>query len=299
MGSPNALMGGRRWTMKILALTYERDWDLPEHEVLYLDRNDIEQKGWADAFARIMVFKPDLIVEREFNDGKAIYDPIYRAFAQVPKAWWWIDSHISFDARKDYARNFDYLFLAVSRNVKPLKQYLGHDRVHWLPLCWPYQANAITPNTETKEYDISFVGRWNREWFPQRTEYIERLKARYGDRFHAVTDYQNMLSIVRRSKVSFNCAIQDDLNFRVFEVLGCGTQLVTNLVDDLFKVEGLAGRVVYYQSFDDLVHLIDLILEGNPNFTRDTVDNQQWVKSNHCLCHRLRYIINTVNGHTP
>lgn len=283
--------------MKILALTYERDWDLPEHEVLYLDRNDIEQKGWAEAFARIKVFRPELIVEREFNDGKAIYDPIYRAFAHIPKAWWWIDSHIAFDHRKDYARNFYYLFLAVSRNVEPLKAFLGHDRVYWLPLCWPYQADTITPNTETKEYDISFVGRWNREWFPQRTEYIERLKAHYGDRFHAVTDYQNMLSIVRRSRVSFNCAIQDDLSFRVFEVLGCGTEIVTDPADDLFKVEGLKDRVSVYRNFDELVKLIDGILAGEVK--HDTAASQQWVKSAHCLCHRLRYIINTVNGHTP
>jgi len=279
--------------MKILALTYERDWDLPEHEILYLDCNSKMASFQAAAFG------PDLVIEREFNDGKAVYDELLNcgALRGVPKAWWWIDSHIAFDPRKDYARNFDYLFLAVSRNVEPLKQYLGHDRVHWLPLCWPYQTDAITPNTETKEYDISFVGRWNREWFPQRTEYIERLKAHYGDRFHAVTDYQNMLSIVRRSKVSFNCAIQDDLNFRVFEVLGCGTEIVTDPVDDLFKVEGLKDRVSVYHDFDELMKLIDGILAGE--IKHDTAASQQWVQSSHCLCHRLRYIINTVNGHTP
>lgn len=297
MGSPNALMGGRRWTMKILALTYERDWDLPEHEITYLDIKDIEQRGWAKAFAEIIAFKPDLILERQFNDGKALYDPIYKAFSSIPKAWWWIDSHLQFDQMKDYAQNFDYLFLAVSRNVEPLKAYLGHDRVCWLPLCWPYPANTIIPNTEPKEYDVSFVGRWNREWFPQRTEYIEKLKTHYGDRFHAVTDYQNMLSIVRRSKVSFNCAIRNDLNFRVFEVLGCGTEIVTDPVDDLSKVEGLKDRVSVYHDFDELVKLIDGILAGEVK--HDTAETQQWVKSAHCLKDRLRYIINTVNGHTP
>lgn len=282
--------------MRILALTYERDWELEAdgHEILYIDRNEIDRRGWPSVLADISSFAPELIIEREFNDGRAIYDIIYRHFAEIPKAWWWIDSHIAYEGRKDYAKNFDYVFLAVSRNVEPLKAYLGHDRVYHLPLCWPYRSDLISLDDPPKDYPISFVGRWKEiaRWFPERQDYVDKLQDHYGDRFHAVTDYEHMLSILRRSQVSFNYAIRNDLNFRFFEVLGCGAQLVTNPVSDLFQIDGLEQRLSLYRNFSDLTAQIDDLLSGKTK--HDTQDNRRWIQQHHCLVHRLRYIVDTI-----
>lgn len=278
--------------MRILALTYERDWELEAdgHEILYLDPN-----SKMDSF-QAAAFMPDLVIEREFNDGVAHYEELLDcgALQGTPKAWWWIDSHIAYEGRKDYAKNFDYVFLAVSRNVKPLKAYLGHDRVYHLPLCWPYRSDLISFDDPPKDYPISFVGRWKEiaRWFPERQDYIDKLQDHYGDRFHAVTDYEHMLSILRRSQVSFNYAIRNDLNFRFFEVLGCGAQLVTNPVSDLFKVDGLEQRLSLYRNFSDLTAQIDDLLSGKTR--HDTQDNRRWIQQHHCLVHRLRYIIDTI-----
>jgi spore maturation protein CgeB len=276
--------------VKILALTYERDWELPEHEVMYADAKE------GISLNAIKAFDPDIILEREFNDGIAHYEALLKHFPDVPKAWWWIDSHLQYEAKKDYARNFDYVFLAVSRNVEPLRSYLRNGWVFWLPLCWPYPSDKIIPNTQPKRYDISFVGRWNPQWFPERTRYIELLKQHYGDRFHAVTDYDNMLSIVRQSKVSLNCAIRNDLNFRVFEVLGCGTELITDPVSDLFSVEGLENWANIYRSPGDLIRTIDRLLAGEIRHDMGAI--QEEIKAKHTLKQRLHYILNTIHAHS-
>ena len=286
--------------MRILYLSYERGLEIAErgHEVLYTDIEQIRTKGFEQVKQEIRDFRPELVIEREFNDGKASYEMVYdflrEAFPKAPRCWWWIDSHLNFDQRIDYARRFDYLFLAVSVNVERLRKSLGHQRVFWLPLCWPYRADAILPNHEEKTQPIVFVGRWDKENFPDRTAYIERLREHYGGAFLALTDYEKMLTIIRGSRVAFNCAIRGDLNFRVFEVLGSATELVTDDVPDLHKIRGLEEKLTIYKDWNDLVAKIDRLLANDPRATHDTLKTQQWVKERHCLVHRHQALLEMV-----
>ncbi len=286
--------------MRILYLSYERGLEIAErgHEVLCTDIEEIGKRGWEQVKQEIRDFRPQLVIEREFNDGKASYEMVYdflkEAFPQVPRCWWWIDSHLNLERRLDYARRFDYLFLAVSANVERLRERLGHKRVFWLPLCWPYRTDAILPNYEPIEHPIVFVGRWDKENFPDRTAYIEKLREHYDPDFLAVTDYENMLAIIRRAKVAFNCAIRGDLNFRVFEVLGSGTELVTDDVPDIHKIAGLEERLTIYRDWDDLVAKIDRILANDPKATHNSLQTQQWVKERHCLVHRHQALLEMV-----
>lgn len=287
--------------MRILSLSYERNLELAErgHEIMYLDINRIEKEGWCQVFADLMAFEPiDLVIEREFNDGRAIYDGVLKHLHTPAKAWWWIDSHVGWERGKEYAKHFDYIFMAISAHIEPLKTYLGHDRVYHLPLCWPYRSDLIAPNSEPKEYELSFVGRWKEfaASLPQRSEYIAFLKEKLGERFYAVTDYQNMLSIVRRSKVSFNYSVLGDMNFRTFEVLGCGTELLTNDVPDLRRIAGLEQRLVIYKDKDDLLDLTNRLLGGDESLCHDTLSNQQWVKEHHSLINRHLSLLRMIEG---
>lgn len=280
--------------MRIVYLSYERGIELAErgHEVFYTNINEIEEKGLEAVVAGVKAFEPHIILEREYNDGKAVYTAFHeRLKAECPdalRAMWFIDTHVAHDRHLEYAKHFDVVFLAVSRFVPEFKALLGEKRAFWLPLCWPYRSDTIQPNYLMVDYPVSFVGRWKEleQWFPKRAWYVRKLKERYGPDFHAVTDYQNMLSIVKRSKVSFNYSIADDLNFRVFEVLGSGTELITNDVPDLHKVTGLEERLTIYNGLEDLVECIQRLLGNDPAVTHNTLSNQKWVKERHCLVNR-------------
>src|SRR5438477_8289929 len=78
----------REKNSNILALTYDHSWELPP--------------GWNATYHNInskfkIINYPDLIIEREFNDGKAIYDALYAGALKktTPKVFWFIDSHVS------------------------------------------------------------------------------------------------------------------------------------------------------------------------------------------------------------
>jgi hypothetical protein len=274
--------------MRILNLSYQPVPNLPEHEWLHRSINDLGTTGWTGLIEEVAAFKPDLIIEREWNDSKALYGRIYEAFQNVPKAWWWIDAHVLYEYRKPYARNFDYLFLAVSKFVDQAENEI-HRPSRWLPLSCPWEAGGCFPNNERKEIAVSFVARITpTQYFERRIECVKRLQDHFGSLFHFETT-PDMVSIVRRSKVSMNCAYNQDLNFRYFEVLGCGTELVTDAVPDLYRVPGLEERVTIYHNFDEMLSLVSEVLHGKIRHNMPEI--QQWIRDNHCIEHRYRQII--------
>lgn len=276
--------------MKILYLSYERGLELTKHghQIMHVDAETLADGisttlNYQNKLEEIKVFKPELILEREFNDEKAIFNSFYswakKNLPYTKRVWWGIDTHIAYSRHKEYAKNFDKVFYAVSKYAQELGGL-------WLPLCYPGRTDSIVPNYSPVKFDISFVGRWNPEWFPERTAFINGLREVYGDKFHAVTDYLNMFSIIRHSKVSVNYAIKDDLNFRVFEVLGLGTELVTNDVPDLHKIEGLISRLIAFDGFQGATLGIDGILSNSVGFTHNTFANQLWIRKHHTLLNR-------------
>lgn len=276
--------------MKIVYLSYERGIELEkDHQIYYTDINDIETRSYDVVFKEALAFKPDLIIEREFNDAKALYMQLLydlkQALPDVIRAKWFIDTHVAEGMHKLYAQHIDVGFFAVSRTVEIFKKLLGEKNAFWLPLCYPQHSNSIIPNYNPIKYEVSFVGRFNK-WFPERTAYIGKLRDHYGDKFYAVTDYKRMSTIIKQSKVSFNCSITDDMNFRVFEVLAMGTELVTNSVPDIYKIKGLKEKLYIYGDFEDLTTAIDGIVANDPTFTHNTIQTQKWIKSHHTLYNR-------------
>lgn len=288
--------------MRIIALTYERGWELEkDHDIFYADINGISELGWDEAAKRLLEFEPDIVIEREFNDGKALYMPLlYRLKKAKPDliiTKWFIDTHLQKRLHQMYAGVVDVGFFALSRCADEFEDYMGEGNAFWLPLCYPYRSDTINKNYNEIKYPLSFVGRWGKTLgFMERTDYIHKLHKMYGSKFHSVTDYDNMLSIIKRSKVTFNHSIGDDLNFRVFEALGCGTELVTNDVPDLHKVKGLTDYLTIYSGSGGLYAAIEAIWADDPAFTHNMLKAQDFIKEKHTMKNRLNSILEMVES---
>ena len=282
--------------MKIVYLGLDRNIELDQkHQVKHLDYRDIQARGLDSVVDEIAQFNPDLLFEREYNDGLSVYDKLIdRIAADVPgcvKALWLIDTHVQYLRHKEYHKKFDITFMAISKFVD---EFNKDHPTFWLPLCYPGRTDSIKRNKGDIDHDVVFVGRWG-NMFPERTRLLEVLARRYKGKFYGIKDYENMERIIRRSVVSFNCSIMDDMNFRVFETMAAGVELVTNEVPDLYKIEGLTDRINIYHNDQELVQMIDDILDSKRE--REVVKNQYWIRDNHCLIHRHIAMLNMVSSH--
>ena len=288
--------------MRILYLSQERNIDLAKkNEVLYLDFNTKGENGQfpRETYEMIVAFDPEVLLEREFNDGKSKYPEIVNFVKEkVPackRAVWLIDSHCNLEWHLAYAPLFDYVFVAISRYQPIIAGHLNKigskTKTFWLPLCYPFNVSKIKRNKSRVPFDIVFVGRWGK-WFGQRTDLIDKLQKKYGNQFFAITDYMNMEEYLRQGVISFNCSLADDMNFRVFETLANGVELVTNDVPDLHLIKGLEGRINIYHSEEELYKLCDEILAGKRE--NDVIKSQIWVANHHSLVHRHREILKMI-----
>jgi Glycosyl transferases group 1 len=289
-------------TLNILYLSYERDTDLEKiHNVMYLDCTMKNKEGEypKELYKKVKDFKPDVLIEREHNDKKAMYIDIVTwvqiNFPKCIRCAWLIDNHCNFDWHKSYAPLFNYVFVAISKYQPILASFLrkigSKTIVFWLPVCYPYRTDKIKRNKSHVPFDIVFVGRWD-GYFKKRTELIKKLQDKYGEDFFPITDYANMEEYIRQGIISFNCSLLDDMNFRVFESIANGIELVTDDVPDLHLIHGLVERINVYRNEEEMMKEIDDILDCK--LEHDVIRTQIWVQNHHALIHRHKAILEMI-----
>lgn len=211
---------------------------------------------------------------------------------EVKRAMWFIDTHVAFASHLKYAHHFQYMFFAISRFVPIFKNQYKKAKVYWLPLCFPHVS--LPPMAIDIKHRATFVGRWNQQWFPERTQLVEQLKKNKW--FFAITDYNKPYQIMSESDISFNRSIGEDLNFRVFEALACGTELVTNHVADIDKIKGLKNHAHIYKKDGDAIKMVEDVIIGKRKYKANRESQREYVRKSHLLHHRFTELLKMVNG---
>ena len=278
--------------MKIVSLSYELTGLEDEYEVLMVNPHTIQQNSLEVEIQKIKDFSPDLMIEREFNDGVALYDNLYKALPKVTKAWWNIDQHTTYALHTSYANYFDYVFCAQSWFI-PGVTWETTARVFYLPLSFTKPASYLTQDEAEKTITLSFIGNI-RSFHKKRASYVEALLMKYPDmRAEIIMDFEEMFKTLQASKATFNCSLANDLNFRVFEALASGTNVITDYLTDIYMIEGLAERLFIYErtSEEEMFEAVEKALLTDTNST-------DFIRSFHCLNHRYSQMLEMINSNT-
>lgn len=173
-----------------------------------------------------------------------------------------VDSHIH-SWYPFYAQGFDICLLSLSGH-KPLFEgnFLPSSRI------WPSPAFAKEndrPNIDgslVPEWDVVFVGNVDKEKTPQRARFLHELQQKIPGLMVMRGNYRLLYP---RARLVLNFCEFGDLNFRVFEALGCGAALVTPYVGHGFARMFTEGKdLLCYdaKSPDDAARVIGKALEN-------------------------------------
>ncbi|MBN2120464.1 MAG: glycosyltransferase [Candidatus Omnitrophica bacterium] len=178
-----------------------------------------------------------------------------------PAVFYAIDTHLKKPYRKirQQARHYDIVFCAQQEAVKRLRKEAGVDAV-WLPL--GYNSKIIGKLDLPKKYDIAFVGRDAQKF--ARGKQLKLLKKKYPNSFIGQAPYTKIPEIYSSAKIGFNSCIRNDINVRTFEIMACGSMLMTNLIkgngfSDIFQDK---RHCVVYRNDRELLELIDYYLDN-------------------------------------
>ena len=179
-------------------------------------------------------FIPDVVVAADFSSPPTL--PGVENFPCLT-VFYSIDSHIH-SWHPVYSQAFDACLHSLKDHHAAFERaWLPSDRVWWSPA---FAKDSDYPDFHAKkEYKSVFVGTDNSELAPKRHNFLKKLSELQPDFYVTRGKYRD---IYNKSHVIVNQAEHDDLNFRVFEAMGCGGALVTPLIGHGLEELFINGR---------------------------------------------------------
>lgn len=222
-------------------------------------------------------------------------EPMYLGLErlEVPTAWYTLDAHLHLHWHKAYAAVFDFVFVAQRDYVASYEFDPDRQTVRWLPLfCQPARDRHARLD---KLYEVSFVGMLNDRWKPARSALLKAL----SERLPLYIGSGEYVTVFNRSKIVLNECAANDVNFRVFEALSCGTLLLTERVGNGFE-ELFRDRehLVMYDrhDLDQIVELAEFYLAHDEERERIAQAGRALVLERHTALHRALTIDHVVSS---
>lgn len=181
-----------------------------------------------DDIVRLAGWEPDVVVVADKSRP-----PFVLGMERFPchTVFYAVDTHIH-SWYPLYAQGFDACIVSLRDHLPlMLERRLSPEQVLWSPAFAP---NSPAPQPQSPEFECLFVGNVNPDTTPQRRIFLQALAMMVP-----LTIRQgNYRDLYAKARVVLNFCEHGDLNFRVFETLGCGNCLVTPAVghgqNDLF-----------------------------------------------------------------
>lgn len=173
--------------------------------------------GWEE-LVRTAGFTPDVLVVADKSRA-----PFVLGMEDFPclTVFYSVDSHIH-SWQPFYAQGFDACLVSLRDHLARFAgAFLPPERVWWSP-AFAWAADAPCPDVD-KDTDCLFVGNVNAA-LPRRAAFLDALGGRLPGLVVTRGAYRELYP---RARVLLNHCEHGDLNFRVFEAMGCGGCLVT------------------------------------------------------------------------
>jgi hypothetical protein len=224
----------------------------------------------------------------QIDDGLAYLHPSNLR----PAAWWAIDTHLNFDGCLRKAAGFDLVFAAQRDGADRLRA-AGVEGASWLPLACDPEFHK--KHDLAKRFDVCFVG----HLLPgPRTELLDLIQRRFPNTFVGQRYFEAMAETYSASRVVFNRSVRNDVNMRVFEVVACGSLLLTNDLrdngqEDLFR-DGI--HLATYREAEELLDKIAYYLRREDVRERIAAAGREEALAKHTYRHRMERLLADVEA---
>ena len=212
-----------------------------------------------------------------------------------------VDSHIH-SYYPYYAQGFDVCLVSLRDHIERFQNLaLANERIIHapafakdddLPQIEPESILNNIIGTEVEPWDLLFVGNVNPETTPLRKDFLDHLGQEIPGLHVTRGDYR---SLFPKAKIVLNYCELGDLNFRVFEALGCGSCLLTPMVGHGFTEIFTPGKDLFtyeMKNWEDAAAKVRWLLE-HPGLRLEAAKlGQAKVNASHRAIHRAEALTN-------
>lgn len=189
-------------------------------EVIRADHDLSRPRTWDDILALTGGMTPRILVTAD-----ASTPPPVTGLEDFPclTVFYAVDSHIH-SWYPLYGQAFDLCLVSLREDLpRFVKGRLNSDTVRWSP-AYALDHHRPPPEAAPPEWDLLFVGTVDPARAPERHAFLTEAQARFSG-LHVTRG--NFTVLYPKAKLVLNECTRGELNFRVFEALGCGACLLT------------------------------------------------------------------------
>ena len=235
--------------------------------------------------------RPEFDAYLRIDDGDYKFDIPHDRLK--PSFFYVSDTHLKkpFLAIRKAARFYDHVFCAQYSGCVKLRNLYGA-KVSWLPhACDPQLHRDMGLE---RKLDVAFVGN---DGGNPRKFLLQELRERYPNLYIGNVPYMDIAGIYSSAKIGFNYSIGNDINMRMFEVMGCGAMLLTNYIEgngfsDIFSNK---KNLVTYNLPQEIFSMIDYYLKNDSERQGIAKEGRNLVVANHTYGNRASFILGTIS----
>ena len=269
-------------------------WQL-ENMKLPVKAHDISSDFGEIDFAQVLkstpqTMSPDLFLWIESVSG---FLPVNVKGKGFPTACYLIDSHLNLQSHLNWAKHFDFVFIAQKEYLLEFKK-AGFEKVFWLPL--GADPDIHSKKNVSKIYNVGFVGSVNGSLHQRRVNLLNKINSEVKVSYSRCW-WNEMAEFFSASKIVFNNAINNDLNMRLFEAMSTGSFLLTDLAinsgqEQMFK----DGEDLGIYNEDNVVNKITYYLKNEREREKIAQNGKKIIHNAHTYSHRTEELLRVCFG---
>lgn len=266
----------------------------------------VKRPTWTNFYNKLPFFilrgKPVYIQSliRKFNksfdvilevDGAGQYHLSGYKKLNIPTVLWGIDHDPDKIKFLNYFKNdFSYNFYCHKNYM-----YRFDKECFWLPVACDPEINKKFDLA--KIYDIVFIGNTISKHYLERVRLLKLISEKFNLKIFRGVYGEEMAKIYSQAKTVSNKSVRGDLNMRIFEVLPCGSLLITERLKPEAGLEELfqdRKHLVLYDNENDLLEKIDYYLSHESEREEIAQEGHKEALRKHTYEHRAEEMLKIV-----
>lgn len=205
------------------------------------------------------------------------------------KIFWSIDSHlVLMNHITTVSKNkIDIVLNSIESHQGSFKQ----SKTFYFPNAYP--SDLISPiNGVSKDVFLGFCGS-----LLNRNDILNKLENKFNLKKDIWRLGDEMVKTINRYKIHFNQTLSNDINYRVFETMGCGTLLLTNVTENINKFFTDMENIVIYNNKNELFEKLEFLSYNDELIGKIGNSGYELVKNNHTYDNRIEVLLNIINSY--
>jgi hypothetical protein len=205
------------------------------------------------------------------------------------KIFWSIDSHmVLMNHITTVVKNkIDIVLNAIESH----QNYFKTSKTFYFPNAYP--SDLISPiDGVDKNIFLGFCGS-----LLNRSEILDKLENNFKLKKDIWKLGNEMVKTINGYKIHFNKTLSNDINYRIFETMGCNTLMLTNSTENINTFFNDMENIVIYNNETELFEKLNVLSSDNDLVKKISNSGYELVKNNHTYDNRADVLLKIINDY--